>query len=82
MPTKENPDWEYFHQFMKTNMVHLNQDPAAVALKEKKKAGRAAHKTTVQEDDVKKALKETSKEARRKLVASQVTEAEFKLIDD
>ena len=60
--TKENPDWEYFQQFMRTNLVHLNQDPAAVAIKEKKKAGRAARKVTVAEDEAKKALKEKSKE--------------------
>ena len=75
--TKENPDWEYFTQFMRTNLVHLNQDPAAVAIKEKKRAGRAARKTTVSEDDGKKALKEKAKDARRKLVASQITEAQL-----
>ena len=78
--TKDNPDWEYYHRFMQTNTVHLNQDPAAVAIKEPKRTSRAVRKQIVSVEQ--EASKEALETGRRQKVAASLTAAELQYADE
>lgn len=67
--TKEGVDLEYFRHYMRTNLLTIQQDEAAVKIKEKRRSQRANRKAT-------KPDKTAEHQARRERTAAGVRFAE------